>query len=126
MPDMAWPSRLNQLLSERRWSNADFKRAMGGAVSESTISRWTSGERVPRLDEAVVAATALGVSVDDLAENTTSPGPIGLSSEEKWAIETVRALGFNEARRRLLAIPPLPESIVMEDAEARLNPKRLP
>ena len=68
MLPMSWPTRLAELLKARQWSHADLSRAMGGLVSQPTVSRWISEKKFPRLDEAIEVARVLGVSLDELAE----------------------------------------------------------
>lgn len=104
MPLMPFADRLTHLLETRQWNYADLRRALGGAISISTVSRWASGEREPRLSEALQVAAVLGVSLDDLADNPAKPKP-ELTEDEKEVLKTARRLGHERAMRRLLSIP---------------------
>lgn len=101
MLPMSWPARLTELLKARQWSHADLSRAMGGMVSQPTVSRWISEKKFPRLDEAIELAKVLGVSLDDLAE-IGSPAASDLSQSERDILIIARRLGHERAFDRLL------------------------
>lgn len=104
MLPMSWPTRLAELLKARQWSHADLSRAMGGMVSQPTISRWLSDKKFPRLDEAIEVARVLSVSLDDLAE-IAPPAASDLSQAEREILIIARRLGYDRAFGRLLGEP---------------------
>jgi len=106
MFDMSFPERLAQQLESRGWNYADLRRAMGNVVSVSTISRWASGEREPRLSEALSVANVFSLSLDDLADNPLKPRP-ELTEDEREVLKTAARLGHDRAMGRLLGIPRL-------------------
>lgn len=106
MADMAFQDRLNYLLDDRKWNYADLRRALDNSVSISTIGRWASGEREPRLSEALSVANVFSLSLDDLADNPLKPRP-ELTEDEREVLKTAARLGHDRAMGRLLGIPRL-------------------
>lgn len=105
MIDMPFADRLTHHLETKQWNYADLRRAMGNAVSISTVSRWASGEREPRLSEALLVAQALEVSLDELAENPKRQKPV-IDPEDAKVLDMVRILGYEIAKKRLMNLKP--------------------
>ena len=64
-PDRQPKKTLRQLRQERGWSLLDVARRLG--VSESIVSRWERGERVPQPANQQRLAEFFGVSVEAIA-----------------------------------------------------------
>jgi transcriptional regulator with XRE-family HTH domain len=56
---------LKALISDARTSQREISSKTG--LSERTINDWVAGKKVPRLDNAVILARELGVSLKTLA-----------------------------------------------------------
>lgn len=70
---MSFSQILDATMKSRNITNYQMSKATG--VSESLISYWRKGERSPKMDNLLIAADFLGVSLDYLAGRTTDPEP---------------------------------------------------
>jgi transcriptional regulator with XRE-family HTH domain len=66
-------SRLNRLIAERGMTQKAL--AEGCGCTQAAMSRYCSGQRVPRSDTAAAMARALGVPLDALLGCDAVPGP---------------------------------------------------
>lgn len=88
----------------------------------STVDRWCKGGSEPKLSQAAKLATALNVSLDDLAGLESPARPV----ERSPAIEALLAvLSDDEAVRRLAAVPvPSEVRVTIKPTEQRPTSKR--
>jgi transcriptional regulator with XRE-family HTH domain len=95
------------LLGDRRGWNQVTLRDKLGCVSRSTVHRWFSGERLPRIDEGLRLAQVLSVPLDVLADDAADLTSLDMTATEidAWIRQTIEAIGPTEARRRLLLCP---------------------
>ena len=103
---MGFSESLNRLLQERGIRKAQLSRMTG--ISDSNISDYASGKKVPSLTNAIAMADALAVSLDELAGRSAPKRVIegALLSEfrnlsdagQEVAVATVRGLGVTYGR----------------------------
>lgn len=75
------PNRISQLLSEKNMSQKEL--AQRCEITESAISRYVSGDRVPRGVNLKKIANALGTTTDDL---------LGQKNEKETDMKVVKSL----------------------------------
>lgn len=109
--DMTLAKKLHHLCGQRKWTQADLRRAIGDTASASIVSDWFKGDRKPNLDAAVLLAKALEVSLDWLADDATDMPPQPreaaarpLGPKEAKLLELADMLGYERAKNRLLGI----------------------
>lgn len=68
---MSFSQILDAIMKSRNITNYQMSKATG--VSESLISYWRKGERSPKMDNLIITADFLGVSLDYLAGRTSNP-----------------------------------------------------
>ena len=103
---MGFSESLNRLLQEKGIRTAQLSRMTG--ISDSNISDYASGKKVPSLTNAIAMADALAVSLDELAGRSAPKRVIegallsefrNLSDEgQEVAVATVRGLGVTYGR----------------------------
>lgn len=103
---MGFSESLNRLLQEKGIRKAQLSRMTG--ISDSNISDYASGKKVPSLTNAIAMADALAVSLDELAGRSAPRRVIegallsefrNLSDEgQEVAVATVRGLGVTYGR----------------------------
>lgn len=59
--------RLKELREEKGLSQSELARELGKEISNSALSLWELGKRIPRLDVVVILADYFRVSIDYLA-----------------------------------------------------------
>ncbi len=74
--------KLSALIARSAYSQSDIARLVG--VDRSAVSRWTSGERTPTLQNLVDLAAVLQV---DIAELWSGPQAIPTTPEQKAMVE---------------------------------------
>lgn len=99
-------------------SAADLTRLTG--ISSGRISKLSQGRGELRLPEALRAARAVGVTLDYLADASADEPEPAPSEAERACLAAVRAMGPEEALRRLLQTrrPPVIEPDVSAPAPA--------
>jgi len=67
--DGAWKEKVRNLMNEKGINQKQLSKETG--ITESSISRYLSGERTPRIDIIMNFAEALGVNPDSLLNETS-------------------------------------------------------
>lgn len=81
------------------------KLAEAVGIRAASFSDLKNGNWNPSAVQALKIARALGVSVDFLLDEGRDDFPSrSILDRERWVLDTVRALGFDEAKRRLLRV----------------------
>ncbi|WP_237722884.1 helix-turn-helix domain-containing protein [Singulisphaera acidiphila] len=99
---MEFSAKLKKLMKQQRYSQTDV--AVQVEVSQSLVSLWTKGERVPDLRVSAKLARLFGVDLDYLADDAQDEPPASEFTEwERAVIDLIHALGLekSEALRRL-------------------------
>ncbi len=103
---MGYAEKLQKLCALRGLDQSALAARVG--ISRSSISRILSGAQEPKLGLAWSLATALGVSLDYLADDAVEIDPGGhwarLSEDEQTILKLVRRLGSEVAMDRLLGL----------------------
>jgi transcriptional regulator with XRE-family HTH domain len=96
---MEFPEKLRSLAESKGWSLAEVARR--AKLKPSTVNSWTTTEARPSLPHARRLAIVLGVSLDFLADDGQDE-PSESTPDEMAIIRAARAIGYDEALRRLL------------------------
>lgn len=95
--------KIARMLSIRGMRQTDLARATG--IRDSRFTQLGQDNGKLRLPEALRIARALGVTLDYLADPELDEPPETLSVEELGLLRIIRALGHDEALKRLLRPP---------------------
>lgn len=100
--------RLDTLLDLRNLSQMDMERQFG--IDQDRISKWTKGQNRIFVHQALALARALGVSLDNLFDDSQElePAPIP-SMREQLVREWINDWGWEAAYRRIVAPGPKAE-----------------
>ena len=102
---MRFAEKLDYLISLKETNQSRLSRQTG--IAQSAISEMTKGKRRAYMDQALRLARALGVPLDYLADDGLDDVPgVPATEQERRVWEVVRAIGPEEAWRRLVGAPP--------------------
>lgn len=113
---MKLQDKLSRIWEERRLNDEDVAERLG--VSDSTVYRWRTARKPPKMDLRVALGLAreLGLPLEFLADDDQDePPPPDLNEDERVILTIVRDLNLDRAEviRRLArdpAVPPLGDS----------------
>lgn len=103
MRHMTLAEKLEKLIAERGWKQADLARAID--MGRSTVGNWFNSPSKPDLDSALKLARVLAVPLDYLADDAQDdppPGPDPALERLLWLVSTI---GVEESIRRLTQAP---------------------
>jgi transcriptional regulator with XRE-family HTH domain len=105
---MNFHEKLAKALSEPGWSQARIIRATG--MSQSALSEIVNGRRRPYLDQALLIAKTLGLSLDYLADDEMEKPAPAFTADERAVVGMFRMSGLSveEATEILLGRQPPP------------------
>src|SRR6516225_11395635 len=92
---MGFSEKLSRLLELRKVSQSELARRTG--IAQTTISLMSAAKQRPYLDQAWKIATALGVSLDYLANDLDEDPPAEMSPSECFLYEAIQRLGVDRA-----------------------------
>ncbi len=101
---MAFAERVKEIMVQRGLSQAQVElktKLLGRKVSQSHLSRITSGDQIPSLDRAVAIAQALDVSLEWLATGKTCQ-PQQIDPYEQELLDAFRSVANKETRLLML------------------------
>lgn len=123
---MVFSAKLKALMKRHRYSQQDVADRVD--VSQSLVSLWTKGDRVPDLPTAAKLAKLFDVGLAYLADDAQDEPPAmsEISEWERAVLDLIHALGIDrqEALRRLVTAPATPTQYV--DPARVLDPRPLP
>ena len=124
MSGMEFAPKLRKLMFDRRMSQVELAERVG--THQPQVSKWLSGEAVPRTPTMLRIARAVGVPLDFLVDDEMDepPGPL-LSPGELAILRMVRRLGEEEAERRLLQADPRPRVLGSSERDIPLKEKKM-
>jgi transcriptional regulator with XRE-family HTH domain len=98
---MGFSEKLSRLLELRKVSQSELARRTG--IAQTTISLMSAAKQRPYLDQAWKIATALGVSLDYLANDLVEDPPAEMSQSERFLYEAIQRVGVDTALNRMLS-----------------------
>jgi transcriptional regulator with XRE-family HTH domain len=98
---MKFPQKLNRLMGLRRYSQSELAKAV--RMSQATISKWATGERVPKAKQFLALAKTLEVDLEYLIDDSKSEPFVKMevTDEEKAILGAVRVLGARTVLAKL-------------------------
>jgi transcriptional regulator with XRE-family HTH domain len=99
-------AKIDRILRDRRWSQADLQRAAG--LAETRMSKWRAGQGEPSASQALRIARAINVPLEWLVNDeapdeppaAAEPAGVALSDLDRAVLDVARRVGHS----RLLAL----------------------
>lgn len=105
MESKKFATKLRSMMERRNLNQGRMAKILG--IRPATISKWNTGDSDPSYDNLFHLARALGCSVDYLMfDEIERPSPADNATEERL-LASIRTMGYAEAERRLLQVPPV-------------------
>jgi len=97
--------KVEKLLRQKRIPQEELARAM--LVPPNRISKWKGGQGAPKPHHLLLMARFFGVSLESLVDDAIAEPqpPVTLSVEEQTILYAAKAMGHEEAMRRLVHAP---------------------
>lgn len=115
---MEFSEKLRILMEKYRYSQTDVAKAVD--LSQSLVSLWTRGERVPDLPTAAKLAKLFSVDVNFLADDDQDEPPpqAELPDDERFILQMYRDLGLSrkDAANALVAVAKARDSVAEDEA----------
>lgn len=105
---------IREMLARSGKSQRDLADAIG--VTQTMVSRWVRGENTPDAKQLLAIAEAIGVPAGDLLEKDLAAWTNRDLARRNAVDEIIALIGYEEAHRRLLMVPPPPRDQPQERA----------